>query len=251
MWVTFYINLSCLKLTILLCPIIRDISEESVCEVQSLCVHDDRFICHIHNLKYMTGFFVCLLVSDCCEGDILLLLDSGDVSSSEFSKLLHFLSELLRPFLLGRGQVRVGLVQVGNKPGLEFGLDTYNTQNALQEALRRTQQFRGYAHIEEALRLAERTLSNDGQAEAPPTILLWLADGVGPREVEGPMAALRRQGVSVLVISTGTGNYYMLRNVVTPPTEKHLYFVDADDIIIITEDLREAIIRETQLRYWK
>lgn len=27
--------------------------------------------------------------------------------------------------------------------------------------------------------------------------------------------------------------------------KKHLYFVDVDDIIIITKDLREAIIRET------
>ncbi|KAI7791210.1 von Willebrand factor A domain-containing protein 1-like isoform X2 [Triplophysa rosa] len=182
--------------------------------------------------------------SDCCEGEILLLLDSsGHVNSHQFTKLLHFLSELLRPFLLGRGQVRVGLVQVGITPRLEFGLDTYNTQNALQEALRRTQQLRGVANTEDALRLAQRILRIDSQAEATPRIILWFTDGVGPGEVDGPMAALRRQGVSVLAVSTGAGNYHVLRNAVTPPIEKHLYFVDVDDIIIITEDLREAIIQ--------
>lgn len=180
-------------------------------------------------------------VSDCCDGDILLLLDLS--SHVEFSKLLHFLSDLLLPFLLGHGQVRVGLVQVGTQPSLEFGLDTYNTQNALQEALKRTQQHSGDRNTEEALRLALKILRNDGQAEAPPRILFWLTDGVGPGEVEGPMAALRRQGVSVLVVSIGAGNYQMLRNMVTPPVERHLYFIDVDDIIIITEDLREAIIQ--------
>ncbi|XP_056614868.1 von Willebrand factor A domain-containing protein 1-like [Triplophysa dalaica] len=182
--------------------------------------------------------------SDCCEGDILLLLDSsGHVNSSQFTKLLHFLSELLRPFLLGRGQVRVGLVQVGTPPSLEFGLDTYNTQNALQEALRRTQQLRGVADTADALRLAQRILRVDGQAEATRRIILWLTDGVGPGEVDGPMAVMRQQGVSVLAVSTGAGNYHVLCDAVTPPIEKHLYFVDVDDIIIITEDLREAIIQ--------
>lgn len=186
------------------------------------------------------------VVSDCCEGDILLLLDSsGHVNSPEFPKLLHFLSDLLRPFLLGRGQVRVGLVQVGTQPRLEFDLGTYNTQNALQEALKRTQQLHEDRNTEEALRLALKILRDDGQAEAPPGVLVWLTDGAEPGEVEGPMAVLRRQGVSVLVVSIGGGNYQTLRNIVTPPIERHLYFVDVDDIFIITEDLREAIIRET------
>lgn len=200
--------------------------------------------------------FICLLVSaclcppcartsvsNCCEGDILLLLDSsGRVNSNEFSKLLQFLSDLLRPFLLGRGQVRVGLVQAGTKPRLEFGLDTYNTQNALRDALGRTQQLHGETNTDEALRLAQRILRDDAKAEAPPRILLWLTDGVWSGAAEGPMAALRRQGVSVLAVSTGPGNYQTLLNVVTPPTETHLYFVDVDDISIITADLREAII---------
>ncbi|KAK7126305.1 hypothetical protein R3I94_017703 [Phoxinus phoxinus] len=179
-------------------------------------------------------------VWDCCEGDVLLLLDSsGSINSHEFSRLLRFLSDLFRPFRLGRGQVRVALVQVGTEPALEFGLDTYDTQIDLQEALRSTRHLRGDTNTDRALRLVQSLLA---QPEAPPTVLLWLTDGVEPGAVDGPMAELRGVGVSVLAVSTGQGNFQLLRRVVTPPVETHLHFVDVDDISSITEDLREAIV---------
>ncbi|KAI2650845.1 von Willebrand factor A domain-containing protein 1 [Labeo rohita] len=159
---------------------------------------------------------LCPLASDCCEGDVLLLLDSsGSVQSYEFSLLLPFLSELLRPFQLGRGHVRVGLVQVGTEPRLEFDLDAHDSQDTLQEALLSTRQLHGDTNTEAALRLVQSLL----RPQAPPTVLLWLTDGVEP----------------------GAGNYQLLRRVVTPPIEAHLHFVNIDDISIITEDLREAI----------
>ncbi|XP_014022319.1 von Willebrand factor A domain-containing protein 1-like [Salmo salar] len=182
---------------------------------------------------------------NCCEGDILLLLDSsGSVSSYEFSRLLHFLSELLLPFSLGRGQVRAGLLQVGTEPHLEFGLDAHSTQPGLQGALQRTRQLQGDTNTEAALRLAQGLLARAGAGDELelPKVLVWLTDGVQPGMVDGPMAELRRAGVSLLAVSTGHGNYQVLQRVVTPPIESHLYFVDIDDISIITEDLREAII---------
>ncbi|XP_076003554.1 von Willebrand factor A domain-containing protein 1-like isoform X2 [Genypterus blacodes] len=180
-------------------------------------------------------------VLNCCEGDILLLLDSsGSVANYEFSRLLPFLAELLRPFSLGRGHVRVGLLQVGTRPNLEFGLNEHSSQSALQEALRSTRQLHGDTNTEAALAVARRLLAGAG-AEVP-RILLWLTDGVQPGDVDGPMAELKAQGVSVLVVSTGHGNYQVLQRAVTPPVADHLYFVDIDDISIITEDLRDAII---------
>ncbi|XP_071376813.1 von Willebrand factor A domain-containing protein 1-like [Centroberyx affinis] len=180
-------------------------------------------------------------VLNCCEGDILLLLDSsGSVSSYEFSRLLLFLTELLRPFSLGRGQVRVGLLQVGTSPHLEFDLDVHSDQASLQKALRGTRQLQGDTNTEAALQLARRLLA--GVETELPKILVWLTDGVQPGDVDGPMSALKEEGVSVLAVSTGHGNYQVLRRAVTPPVESHLYFVDIDDINIITEDLREAII---------
>lgn len=56
------------------------------------------------------------------------------------------------------------------------------------------------------------------------------------------MAQLQQEGVAVLAVSTGYGNYQVLQKVVTEPAHAHLYFVDIDDMSIITKDVRDAII---------
>lgn len=160
--------------------------------------------------------------------------------------MLTFLSELLLPFSLGEDQVRVGLLQVGTQPRLEFGFDTYSDQSGLQGALRGTKPLRGDTNTVEALRMAREEVLRPGAGSGArpglPRVLVWLTDGVKPGDVIGPMAELREQGVAVLVVSTGPGNYQVFRQVVTPPIENHLHFVDIDDMSIITEELRNAII---------
>ncbi|TMS18779.1 von Willebrand factor A domain-containing protein 1 [Larimichthys crocea] len=99
-------------------------------------------------------------VLNCCEGDILILLDSsGSVSNYEFSRMLFFAADILRPFSLGRGHVRVGLLQVGTKPNLEFGLDVHSTQQSLQKSMRSVSQLKGDTNTEAALRVAWHVLS--------------------------------------------------------------------------------------------
>ncbi|KAK7129319.1 hypothetical protein R3I94_017506 [Phoxinus phoxinus] len=186
-------------------------------------------------------------VLNCCEGDVLFLLDSsGSVSSYEFSRMVDFLAELLLPFSLGADQVRVGLLQVGTDPHLEFGFDAYSSQQGLQAALERTKQLKGDTNTVDALLVARDQVLKQGVPGGArpdlPRVLVWLTDGVDPGEVREPMTRLREEGVAVLVVSTGHGNYQVLREVASPPTEEHLFFVDIDDINIISEDLRDAII---------
>ncbi|KAG7495180.1 von Willebrand factor A domain-containing protein 1 [Solea senegalensis] len=181
-------------------------------------------------------------VLTCCEGDIVLLLDSsGSLANYEFSRLLRFTAELLRPFSLGRGHVRVSLLQVGTSPKLEFGLNVHNDQESLQKAVRRVQHLQGDTNTVAALRVARQLLTE--AEEDVPKVLLWLTDGVQPGDVDGPIKELKARGVSVLIVSTVHGNYQVLQRAVTPPLESHLYAVDIDDVDIITEDLRNAIIK--------
>ncbi|XP_008289635.1 von Willebrand factor A domain-containing protein 1 [Stegastes partitus] len=184
---------------------------------------------------------------NCCEGDVLFLVDSsGSVSSYEHSRMLAFLSELLLPFSLGEDQVRIGLLQVGTKPRLEFGFDKHSSQSDLQGALTNIKPLRGDTNTVDALKMAKERVLRPGAADGAraglPRVLVWLTDGVKPGDVIGPMAELQEEGVAVLVVSTGHSNYQVLRQVVSPPVENHLYFVDIDDMSIITEDLRDAII---------
>lgn len=189
----------------------------------------------------MLLFLFLFTALNCCEGDVLLLLDSsGSVSNYEFSRLLLFTANLLSVFSLGQGHVRVALLQVGTNPNLEFGLDVHNNQKDLQKALRSVSQLQGDTNTEAALRVAKQLLTE--REDDVPRILLWLTDGVQPGDVDQLMSELKAEGVAVLAVSTVHGNYQVLQRAVTPPLESHLYSVDVDNIEIITEDLREAII---------
>uniref|UniRef100_A0A3Q3K1L9 von Willebrand factor A domain-containing protein 1 n=1 Tax=Monopterus albus TaxID=43700 RepID=A0A3Q3K1L9_MONAL len=190
--------------------------------------------------RQSTVFLLLCTASTCCEGDILLLLDSsGSVSNYEFVRMLCFAAHLLRPFSLGCGFIRVGLLQVGTNPVLEFGLDVHNNQDSLQKALQSVSQLQGDTNTKAALEVAQQLLTE----ENIPKILLWLTDGVQPGDVDESMSELKQQGVSVLIVSMAHGNFDVLQRVVTPPLESHLYSVDIDDIDLITEDLREAILK--------
>lgn len=181
-------------------------------------------------------------VQNCCEGDILLLLDSsGSVTNYEFSVFLRFASDLLRPFSLGHGNVRVALLQVGTTPHTEFNLDVHSDQESLQDALRGVRQLQGDTNTPSALQVAKRLLAET--EEDAPKVLLWLTDGVESGDVDEPMSELKAHGVSVLIVYTIHGNHQVMQRVVSPPAESHLYAVDLNSIDIITEDLREAIIR--------
>ncbi|KAI5607172.1 von Willebrand factor A domain-containing protein 1 [Silurus asotus] len=155
--------------------------------------------------------------------------------------MLHFLASLLRPFQVGRGHLRVALVQVATEPRVEFDFDAHGSQNALQDALLGTPQLRGDTKTESALLLAQRLLWQPAGQGALHRVLLWITDGVEPGNVEGPIAALHKEGVSVLAVSTGHTNYQVFSKVVTPPINQHLYFVDPDYMDIVSTDLREAI----------
>lgn len=144
--------------------------------------------------------------------------------------------------------MRVGILQVGSQPRLEFGFDAHTTQSDLLKSLRNTKPLRGDTNTVEALKIAKEQVLRPGAPGGAraglPRVLVWLTDGVNPGDVIGPMAELREEGVAVLVVSTGHSNYLVMREVVTPPVENHLYFVDIDDMSIITDDLRDAIIGE-------
>lgn len=204
-----------------------------------LILYDGGSLPHVEN--NLPVFLLFCVVLNCCEGDILLLLDSsGSIANYEFSRLSFFAADLLRPFSLGRGHVRVGLLQVGTDPHLEFGLDVHSNQESLQSAMQGIRQLKGDTNTEAALGVA-RELLTETDVKVP-KILLWLTDGVQPGDVDRPMSELKMRGVSVLIVSTVHGNYQVLKRVVTPPLDSHLYSVDIDNIDIITEDLRKAMI---------
>uniref|UniRef100_A0A670JE96 von Willebrand factor A domain-containing protein 1 n=1 Tax=Podarcis muralis TaxID=64176 RepID=A0A670JE96_PODMU len=178
------------------------------------------------------------------EGDLLFLLDSsGSVSYYEFSRVKEFIADLLKLFAFGPHDVQTGVVHISTTPTMEFPFDRYLSTGAVQHAIRSIQQVMGDTNTGKALSFAKDMLfSGKAGARADvPKVMVWVTDGFSTDDISQPMQLLKDMGVTVFIVSTGRGNYLELSAAASQPPEKHLHFVDVDDLTIITKDLRDSI----------
>uniref|UniRef100_A0A8B9V3H4 VWFA domain-containing protein n=1 Tax=Anas zonorhyncha TaxID=75864 RepID=A0A8B9V3H4_9AVES len=179
------------------------------------------------------------------EGDILFLLDSsGSVSYYEFSKVKEFMWDLVRPFSFGPKDVQTSIIHISTTPTMEFPFDRYQSRGGVQQAIRDTRQLMGDTNTGQALSYAkEKFFSNEAGARPEvPKVLVWVTDGFSTDDISEPMQLLKDMGVTVFIVSTGRGNYLELSAAASQPPEKHLHFVDVDDLPIITKELRDAML---------
>lgn len=179
------------------------------------------------------------------EGDILFLLDSsGSVSYYEFSKVKEFMWDLVQPFSFGPRDVQTSIIHISTTPTMEFPFDRYQSRDGVQQAIRDTRQLMGDTNTGQALSYAkEKFFSNEAGARPEvPKVLVWVTDGFSTDDISEPMQLLKDMGVTVFIVSTGRGNYLELSAAASQPPEKHLHFVDVDDLPIITKELQDAML---------
>lgn len=178
------------------------------------------------------------------QGDLLFLLDSSaSVSHYEFSRVREFVGQLVSAMPFGPGAVRASLVHVGSRPHTEFTFDQYSSGQAVQDAVRVASQRMGDTNTGLALAYAKEQLFAEaaGARLGVPKVLVWVTDGGSSDPVGPPMQDLKDLGVTVFIVSTGRGNLLELSAAASAPAEKHLHFVDVDDLQIIAPELRSSI----------
>uniref|UniRef100_A0A452Q9D0 von Willebrand factor A domain-containing protein 1 n=1 Tax=Ursus americanus TaxID=9643 RepID=A0A452Q9D0_URSAM len=188
------------------------------------------------------------------QGDLLFLLDSSaSVSHYEFSRVREFVGQLVGLLPLGPGALRTSLVHVGSRPYTEFPFGQHSSGEAVQDAIRAAAQRMGDTNTGLALAYAKEQLFAEVAGARPgvPKVLVWVTDGGSSDPVGPPMQELKDLGVTVFIVSTGRGNLLELSDAASAPPEKHLHFVDMDDLHIIAQELRGSILdamRPQQLR---
>ncbi|XP_021512109.1 von Willebrand factor A domain-containing protein 1 isoform X1 [Meriones unguiculatus] len=178
------------------------------------------------------------------QGDLLFLLDSSaSVSHYEFSRVREFVGQLVAGMPFGPGALRASLVHVGSRPYAEFTFDQYSSGQAIQDAIRAASQRMGDTNTGLALAYAKEQLFDEvaGARLGVPKVLVWVTDGGSSDPVGPPMQELKDLGVTVFIVSTGRGNLLELLAAASAPAEKHLHFVDVDDLHIIATELRSSI----------
>uniref|UniRef100_A0A8C5X667 von Willebrand factor A domain-containing protein 1 n=1 Tax=Malurus cyaneus samueli TaxID=2593467 RepID=A0A8C5X667_9PASS len=179
------------------------------------------------------------------EGDLLFLLDSSaSVSHYEFSRVKDFVWDLLQPFTFGPRDVQTSIIHISTTPTMEFPFDQYLTSSTLKKAIGATQQLMGDTNTGKALSYAKEKLFSREAGARPdvPKVLVWVTDGFSSDDISEPTRLLKDMGVTVFIVSTGRGNFMELSAAASQPSEKHLHFVDVDDLPIISQELRDGIL---------
>ncbi|XP_010591484.1 von Willebrand factor A domain-containing protein 1 [Loxodonta africana] len=183
------------------------------------------------------------------QGDLLFLLDSSaSVSHYEFSRVREFLGQLVAPLPLGPGALHASLVHVGTQPYTEFPFGQHSSGAEVQDAIRASAQRMGDTNTGLALAYAKEQLFDTTAGARPgvPKVMVWVTDGGSSDPVGPPMQELKDLGVIIFIISTGRGNLLELSAAASAPPEKHLHFVDVDDLHIIAQELRGSILDAMQ-----
>nr|XP_012631877.2 von Willebrand factor A domain-containing protein 1 isoform X2 [Microcebus murinus] len=185
------------------------------------------------------------------QGDLLFLLDSSaSVSHYEFSRVREFVGQLVAPMPLGPGALRASLVHVSTQPYTEFPFGQHSSGEAVQDAIRTAAQRMGDTNTGLALAYAKEQLFAEAAGARPgvPKVLVWVTDGGSSDPMGPPMQELKDMGVTVFIVSTGRGNLLELSAAASAPAEKHLHFVDVDDLHIILQELRGSILDAMQMQ---
>ncbi|XP_030145087.4 von Willebrand factor A domain-containing protein 1 isoform X3 [Taeniopygia guttata] len=181
------------------------------------------------------------------EGDLLFLLDSSaSVSHYEFSKVKEFMWDLLHPFTFGPRDVQTSIIHISTTPTMEFPFDQHLSSGTVRKAIRDTRQLMGDTNTGKALSFTKEKLFSGEAGARPdvPKVLVWVTDGFSTDDISEPMQLLKDMGVTVFIVSTGRGNFLELSAAASQPSDKHLHFVDVDDLPIITKELRDGILEE-------
>ncbi|KFP82177.1 von Willebrand factor A domain-containing protein 1, partial [Acanthisitta chloris] len=179
------------------------------------------------------------------EGDLLFLLDSSaSVSHYEFSRVKEFMWDLLQPFTFGPKDVQTSIIHISTTPTMEFPFNQHLSGGSLKQAIRNTQQLMGDTNTGKALSFAKEKLFSREAGARPdvPKVLVWVTDGFSTDDISEPMQLLKDMGVTVFIVSTGRWNLMELSAAASQPPDKHLHFVDVDDLPIITKELRDGIL---------
>ncbi|XP_029106075.1 von Willebrand factor A domain-containing protein 2 isoform X1 [Scleropages formosus] len=159
--------------------------------------------------------------------DLLLLLDgSHSVGKGSFERCKHFAQKLVRALDVGPNKVRVGAVQFGSSPRLEFPLDSHLTEEELVRRLKKISYRGGSTQTGLALKYVLRKGFPGGRDGAAPRVLVLLSDGRSQGDPEPPALRLKRDGVAVFAVGVRYPRWEELHALASTPREQHVLFAE-------------------------
>lgn len=135
--------------------------------------------------------------------DLFILLDSSSsIERGNFTKMLHFVQQVVDDLHIGPNDTQVGLLQFNGEYNLEFSLNEYKTKAEILEALTRVDYMEGVTYTGKALRyVVEYEIRLEkGSREGVPQVVVVITDGFAQDDVVRPSNLARRRGIDIIAV---------------------------------------------------
>ncbi|XP_041830461.1 von Willebrand factor A domain-containing protein 2 isoform X2 [Melanotaenia boesemani] len=160
--------------------------------------------------------------------DILFLMDgSYSIGKGSFERSKHYAVKLSQALNIGPDKVRVGLIQFGSTPRLEFSLDSCSTRQELKKHMKKVFYRGGSTQTGLALKYILRKGFPGGRnSTSVPRIAILLSDGRSQGNVAQAAAQLKETGVILFAVGLRYPRWEELHSVASEPVESHVFFAE-------------------------
>lgn len=186
-----------------------------------------------------------------CTGkvDVAFVLDaSGSIRNERFPKVIEFVVSIIEELQVSQQDTRIGAVSYSDNAAPQFLLNTYNTKQDVQLAVRSIPFMGGRTNTASGLRHACNTIFNpaNGDRSDAPNYLFILSDGNSNINVDDTIPAAvdcRNKGITLIPFAVGTDvNTFELRNLASLPYSVNIHTVQSmNDFPSIKNDMIGSI----------
>lgn len=171
-----------------------------------------------------------------CTGkvDIAFVLDaSGSIRNERFPKVIDFVVSIIEELQVSQQDTRIGAVSYSDNAAPQFLLNTYNSKQDVQLAMRRIPFIGGRTNTASGLRHACNTIFNaaNGDRADAPNYLFILSDGNSNVNMDDTIPAgidCRNKGITLIPFAVGTDvNRFELRNLASLPYSVNIHTVQS------------------------
>ncbi|CAG12610.1 unnamed protein product, partial [Tetraodon nigroviridis] len=160
--------------------------------------------------------------------DILFLMDgSYSVGKGSFERSKHYALKLCQALDIRPDKVRVGLIQFGSAPRLEFALDLHATKQELMRHMKKISYRGGSTQTGLALKYVLRKgLPGGRNSSDAAQIVIVLSDGKSQGNVMQAAAQLKETGVVLFAVGLRYPRWEELHALASEPVENHVFFAE-------------------------
>ncbi|CAO2585923.1 von Willebrand factor A domain-containing protein 2 [Lemmus lemmus] len=158
--------------------------------------------------------------------DILFLLDgSHSVGKGSFERSKRFAMAVCDALDISPGRVRVGALQFGSTPHLEFPLDSFSTRQEVKANIKGIAFKGGRTETGLALKSLHRGFPG-GRNGSVPQLLIIITDGKSQGPVALPAKQLKERGIVVFAVGVRFPRWDELLTLASEPKEQHVLLAE-------------------------